>query len=113
LSPIQLANGVVAFLVELGLLVAVGYASFQLPGQQWWRTLLAAVIPLLVLLIWAEYAAPKAAHRLKMPWLLLFKAVLFGVGVAALYWAGQPKWAIVFGVVAATHLAIATATGNV
>ena len=112
-TPLVAANMLLAFLLELGLLVAVGYAVFHSPGAQWLRTLLAAVIPLGLVLLWAEYAAPKSVHRLKMPWILVFKIVAFGLATSALYSAGQPTWAAVYGVLAVVYLAVAASTKTV
>jgi hypothetical protein len=113
ITPLVGANMLLAFALELGLLVSVGYAVFHSGGPQWLRTVLAALVPLGVLLLWAEYAAPRSVHRLKMPWILLFKIVAFGFAAASLYYAGQPTWAAVYGVLAVAYLAVATATKSV
>jgi hypothetical protein len=48
---------------------------------------------------WGTFMAPQAAIQIPGPLHLALTFVLFGLGVAALFAAGQPKLALVFAVV--------------
>jgi hypothetical protein len=114
MSGVNLVNDVVAFVIEILLLFALGYIGFQkAPGPLWARVAMAVVLPLVMALLWGVFAAPKSRTRLTMPWLLGFKIAAFSAGTWAFYAAGQPMWALAFGAIAAAHLGVATATGRV
>lgn len=73
------------FLLELGMLAAVGTWWFK-TGSGWLLKILLGIgAPLLIAVIWGMFAAPKSAYRLHGFMLLALEAVLFGTGIAALY----------------------------
>jgi hypothetical protein len=80
-------NLAVAFLLELAVLVGVGYAGFQLSG------VLAFVVglggPVLLALLWGAFAAPKASRPLHGAANVAFQATWFACGAVALVLAGQ------------------------
>ncbi len=96
LKPINL---VLTFLLELALLVAFGYWGFQAGSSTLVKILLGIGLPLLVALIWGIFMAPKSARRLQGGAYLALKALLFGLGVAALMAAGRTALGVVFAVV--------------
>jgi len=75
----------VRFLLELCMLVAVGYWGFK-TGSGWLLKIALGIgAPLSIAFIWGIFVAPKAAYPLHGFVLLALEAVLLGSGVAALY----------------------------
>ena len=74
------ANDVVAFLVEMGVLVLLAWAGFTAPGATGW--LLGIGLPLVAAVAWGMFAAPRA--RVQSESLrLVTKLVVLGAGVVA------------------------------
>ncbi|GAB4451730.1 MAG: YrdB family protein [Anaerolineae bacterium] len=86
------------FLLELGLLAALGYWGFTVGGSMPAKIGLGLGAPLLAALVWGVFLAPASARRLVEPWRLLAELVIFGGAVAALISAGAPTVAWVFGI---------------
>jgi len=98
----------VAFLLELAMLVIYGYFGYQLlpvetPGV--FKIGLAILFPVIMALIWGFLLAPRAAKRLRMPWLLIAKVLIFGAGAVMLWWLGNTSLAIITAAVSTMHLA--------
>jgi hypothetical protein len=75
----------VRFLLELCMLAAVGYWGFK-TGSGWFLKILLGIGgPLSIAVVWGMFVAPKAAYPLHGFALLALEAILFGLGVAALY----------------------------
>lgn len=103
-------NLLLAFLIEIVMLVAFCAAGWSVAGPMWLRVVLAVGLPALAIAAWAIWAAPRAGdRRLKMPALLYFKAAMFGLAVLAWFIAGQGFIATVFAVLAAINLTAAVA----
>jgi uncharacterized protein DUF2568 len=103
-------NLLLAFLIEIVMLVAFIAAGWSVAGPLWLRIVLAIGLPGVAIAAWAVWAAPRAgARRLKMPALLYFKAVMYALAVLAWFVAGQGFIATVFAVLAAINLVAATA----
>ena len=84
---------ILAFTLELALLAALGYGGFhnkKIPGKY----IFGFGLPLVATILWWYWAAPKSAHRLQQPYLMVFKLVLFGVAAFGLYRSGQPGPAV-------------------
>jgi hypothetical protein len=92
------ANMGLSFLLELGMLAALGFWGFK-TGQGWgMRILLGLGAPLLAGVIWGLFAAPKAQKRLQGLALTGLEIALLGAGVAALSAAGQFRLAWIYAV---------------
>jgi hypothetical protein len=92
-------NLALAFLLELALLAAFAYWGFQSGNSTLEKFLLGIGLPLLVALIWGTFMAPNSARRLQGGAYLALKALLFGLGVAALMAAGRTTLGVAFAVV--------------
>ncbi len=108
-SPgVAAANGALALLVELGLVVAALRAGLALlPGRPaGWGV--GVGLAGAVALIWARFAAPRSGHRLDWPALGMLKATLFSLGT--LGWALSDGWpaACVFAIAAAVSLRLSS-----
>jgi len=84
MGALKVLNLSIRFLLELFVLIAVGYWGFKTGTGWFFKVLLGIGLPALVAVIWGTFAAPKAAHRLHGLRLLGLEAAVFGSGVAAL-----------------------------
>jgi len=85
MDALKLVNLAIRFLLELCVLVAVGFWGFK-TGSGWFLKILLGIgTPLLIAVLWGMFAAPKAAYHLHGFMLLAFEVAVFGSGVAALY----------------------------
>jgi Protein of unknown function (DUF2568) len=103
--PAVNANDVVAFLVELAVVVLLAVAGFAYDGPRAVAVLLGVGLPLVAVVLWAAFAAPRA--RAGRPGLrLLVKVVVLGAGVVAGFPVLPVGWAMVFAVVVAANLVL-------
>lgn len=99
MDALKIINLGVRFLLELCMLVAVGYWGFK-TGSGWLlKALLGIGGPLLIAVIWGMFVAPKAAYPLRGFVLLAMEATLFGLGVVALYATGSSSLALGFAII--------------
>ena len=92
-------NLALAFLLELALLASFAYWGLQSGGGTLEKVLLGIGIPLLVAVVWGILMAPNSARRLQGGAYLTLKAILFGLGAAALIEAGSTTLGLTFAVV--------------
>lgn len=93
-------NNLVAFLIELVMLVALSMAGYQLATTTFLKYSLAIGLPVVAILLWAKWAAPRSKSRLPFPWLSVFKLILFSITALLLFYSGHVKGAIIFGSIA-------------
>lgn len=91
---------IVALILEVFAVGAMSYAGFRLPVSLFWRFLLGIILPIAVIVFWAGYMAPKARNRLKNPYYLLAKAVIYAITAIFLAIIGHTTIALIFAVVA-------------
>jgi hypothetical protein len=96
---LQYANLALRFLLELCVLAALGVWGFRFEGGLFVKWLLGLGAPLLAAVVWGTFASPKASIPLHGVLHGLVELVVFGSGVVALYAAGYPTLAFVFGIV--------------
>lgn len=95
MDALKLINLAVRFLLELCVLVSVGYWGFK-TGSGWFLKILLGIgVPLLIAVLWGMFAAPKAAYHLHGFMLFAFEVFVFGSGVAALY--GTKNYSLAWG----------------
>ncbi len=92
-------NLALAFLLELCMLAALGYWGFTLDQGLAVRVGAGLGVPILAAVIWGMWMAPRASSRLPEPLHLIVELIIFGLAIAALYAAGRPRLALVFGLV--------------
>jgi hypothetical protein len=63
-------------------------------------------VPILAALVWGMWMAPRASNRLPEPWHLIVELIIFGLAIAALYAAGRPQLALIFGLVYAINVVL-------
>lgn len=78
-------NLAIRFLLEICVLISVGYWGFKTGSGLFLRLVLGIGMPLLIAVIWAMFGAPRSAFRLQGPLMLMLEIIVFGSGVAALF----------------------------
>lgn len=103
-------NLALAFFLELAMLAALAYAGFQLDGAL--RFVVGIGAPLLAILIWGRFLAPKSTTRLTGWAYLAAKFTLFGIAAIGLALVGQTALAVVFIVVSVVNQVLLAAWGD-
>ena len=93
-------NQLVYFLLELTMFAALGYIGFQRNTHPYGKYITGIGLPLMAIVLWGIFAAPRSTYRLKSPYRSLFALTLFGLTALLLYQAGHPRLAIAFGLIA-------------
>ena len=106
------ANLAVRFALELALLAALGLWGFGLDAGWAVRAIVGITAPLIVLVIWGLFVAPKGALLLPEPWRVGLELVLFGIGCLALYRVDQPELAMALGVAALANISLMFVLGQ-
>lgn len=102
---IKSINQIVAFALEIIMLVTYGYFGMTRPWNLIVRLLFTILVISLAVLLWSKFAAPKSGQRLKMPYLALFRAAMFLVAAFFLFQTGHKNLAfMVTGVIIITQL---------
>jgi len=84
MNALKSINLAVRFLLEICVLISVGYWGFN-TGSGWFpRIPLGIGMPLLIAVTWSMFGAPKAPYHLVGFKMLVLEFVVFGSGVAAL-----------------------------
>ncbi len=96
-------NAAVSFLLELAMLGAFAYWGAQSGESTLIKVVLAVGLPLVAIVIWGVYNAPRSARRLPPVPRILLSLLLFIGAAVALAVAGQPALALVFVVVAVVN----------
>lgn len=90
-------NLLLRFLLELCILLALGYWGFQTGQPMLVKMGLGIGAPLLFAVVWGIFLAPASSMRLHEPWLLTVELLIFGLAIAAVYSTGQHAWGLAFG----------------
>jgi hypothetical protein len=106
MNPFIAVNLGVRFLLELAMLVALGWVGGEIGSSVVVRVLLAIVFPLVAAVVWGVFVAPKAPRRLTDPAKLLVEIVLFSAAAGGLAVVGHPVLAAVLAVVFAVNTAV-------
>jgi Protein of unknown function (DUF2568) len=112
LTMIKNANLALAFFLELGVLIALGYWGFQTGQGTIARIGLGIGAPAVAVVVWALFGAANSARRLRGSWLLMLRVVFFGSASVALFTAGQRVLGVVFGLVFVVNLVLIYAWGQ-
>lgn len=104
---IKLINQIVAFLLEIGMLIAIGYWGFHQGKTNLTKYSLALALPAIAIILWGFFAAPKSEYRLEFPVRIIFEICLFAIASFLLYKTGNSKLAIWFGAIALVNEIIA------
>jgi len=89
-------NLLLRFLLEITVLVSVGYWSFNLYVNWIMKIIICLFTIVVISTVWGSFIAPNSSHQIKMPYRLLVELLIFGIGVGAFYFAGRIRWSILF-----------------
>jgi Protein of unknown function (DUF2568) len=96
LTMLKNANLALAFLLELGVVAALGFWGFSTGPGVLTKIVLGIGAPVVAIVLWGLFGSPKATWHLDGPWRLLLQIVFFGLAAVALYAAGQRVLGVVF-----------------
>ena len=103
MAALRGANLALRFLLELCLLAALGSWGARVGPGVFGKVALGSGAPLLLAIVWGTFMSPKARVRLHPGVHLAVEAVLFGLGVAALYATDRPRLALALALAWALH----------
>lgn len=109
---IKSANLALRFLLELGVLGALGYWGFQTGNGTLMKWISGLGAPILAAVVWGTFVAPKATVELSAPLHLLVELAVFGLATLSLYRAGQTNLAAAFGLVYVINRILMTIWGQ-
>lgn len=105
------ANLALRFFLELCALAALAYWGFQ-TGKGVMKGILGIGSPLLLAAVWGAFGSPKALVQLPAPVHLLVEILVFGIPALALYAAGKPGLAWLYGGTAALNRILLQVLGD-
>lgn len=95
----KIFNLSVRFLLELCILIILGYWGFHTQGSGLLKTLLGIGSVLTFAVVWGMFLAPKSSMHLQGLWALSLEVLIFGLTAWALYSTGKRSLAMVFGMI--------------
>lgn len=105
MSALKGVNLAIRFALELSALAALAYWGTQTGfGVVPW--LLAIAAPVIFILVWSRFVAPKAEQRLPLQQRIPLEVVLFGLAAVALAVAGPVWLGITFAVVVVVNIVL-------
>jgi hypothetical protein len=107
MNLIKKFNLLVAFLLEIGLLILVAYWGFRQGKNETMKYVLVIIMPAIVIVLWGVFAAPKSRYRLQNPFRTIFKLSMFAVATFAGYDTGHVILAWCFGVITILNVSLA------
>lgn len=102
----RLLNDGLAFLLELVSIIVLAYWGFNLSASKLISIASGIVIPLIFIVAWWIYLAPKSSHRLDGMQLIILKLLLFSIVAYALISINKTSWAIVFMILVVINLVL-------
>jgi hypothetical protein len=86
-------NRLIAFLLELVLIMALGYGGYSIVENVYLKYALAMLLPVIAIVCWSIYAAPRSDKRLEQPWRMAFRLSLYFICAMLLYTIGKTTMA--------------------
>lgn len=105
-------NQIIVFMMELVMVGFFAYYGYHRNTTVLNRYLLACCLPGAAIFLWGRFAAPKSSTRLTMPYLVMFRAMMFLVTSVVLYQSGNVPMAIIIAVLAVVTQAVSYSTGE-
>lgn len=88
------------------MLAALSYCGFQLAGNKELAYFFGIGIPVIIVLFWIQWMAPKAKQRLPVEWVILVSFLLFELSALALFLCGKQTWATILAITALINIGI-------
>lgn len=92
---IKTINQIATFALEITMFIAYGYYGLNRTWSLTYRILFTTLIISTAIALWAIFAAPKAGHRLEMPYLAIFRAGMFFIAAFFLFQSGYKNIAVI------------------
>ena len=96
-------NLLVRFLLELCMLVAVGYWGFKTHSIWTTKIIFGIGLPVLIAAVWGLFAAPKAPYHLTGVAHIVLSLILLGSGAIALFASGRANLGWIYTIVLITN----------
>lgn len=106
MQVLKAIHQLVAFLLEIAMLIALGMWGFQSNKSTLLKILFGLGLPLLAAVLWGFLAAPRSEYRLDLPYRLVFSMALFCLASFLLYRLGHTAAAIAFIILAVFSVAL-------
>ncbi len=103
MTTVRSLNLILAFILEVAMLLAFGAFAYKSVDQGYLRWFSAILLPALAAVLWGFFLAPKAKHRLSRVPGILLSHFLFFLAALALNSVGQGTWAALFALAALLH----------
>ncbi len=103
---IKTINQTVAFLLELGMLTAIGRWGYLQGRTTLSKYGIALFLIAVIVILWGYFAAPKSPNRLSLGYRIIFEFVLFMIATFMLHKSGNTNYSIVFGIIAVVNLSL-------
>jgi hypothetical protein len=103
---LQYTNVTLRFFLELCALAALGCWGFQTGKGLVLKIVLGIGTPILIAVVWGMFGSPQATVKLSVLLHLLLEVIVFGLPVVALFAAGKPNLALVFGLTVVINRAL-------
>ncbi|RPJ25001.1 MAG: DUF2568 domain-containing protein [Chloroflexi bacterium] len=99
MDVLKLLNLLVRFFLELCMLAAVGYWGFKTQSGWTMRIIFGIGLPILIVVIWGLFVAPKAIYPLHGLSHMVLSLVLLGSGAVALFAGGRADLGWVYAII--------------
>ncbi|WP_223589578.1 YrdB family protein [Neobacillus bataviensis] len=96
----------IRFLLEIMVLVILGYWGFHVSQGTIIKILLGFGTPLLAAVIWGMFGAPKAPFTLSGFSFLVLEIIIFGLPAVALFFAEKQTLAFIYGLIVVVNLVL-------
>ncbi|WP_448698987.1 YrdB family protein [Mucilaginibacter sp. AW1-3] len=100
MQTLKAINKFVIFLLEVSMLLALGYWGFHSFKTLLLQYLFGIGTPVLAAVLWGIFAAPKSEQQLRLPYRVAFSIVMFCASGCLLYQSGATGYAITLMIVA-------------
>ncbi|MGG1676244.1 YrdB family protein [Neobacillus sp. NRS-1170] len=106
MEALKAINLGIRFLLEIIVLVILGYWGFHVSQGTIIKILLGIGTPLLAAVIWGMFGAPKAPYVLSGFSFLLLEIIIFGLPVVVLYFNEKQTLAFIYGLIVVINLVL-------
>lgn len=95
---IKNANLLLRLILELCVLVSVGYWGFHIKSGLIMKWISGIGAPIIIMIVWGTFIAPNSAYQLPLLFRLSLEFVVFAIGAYTLWASGAPNLAKTFSI---------------
>jgi len=78
-------NQAVAFLLEIVMVISLAYGGYHVVENVYLKYIVAIILPVIAIVFWSIFAAPKSTLRLEQPWRMMFRLAFYLTCTMLLY----------------------------